>query len=82
MKRSTTGRIAAGLVALLAVVLAGCAGVGGTPKAVSPETKVDFGDVPVTNNMNEAKSKEFVIRNEGTGNLKLSDLQVKLLQGC
>lgn len=63
-----------------AVAAAGCS--GGAPKAVAPETQVDFGDVLTTNNMNDAKLKEFFIQNAGTGDLKISEVQVKLLQGC
>jgi uncharacterized protein YcfL len=66
-----------------AFLLAGCSAAGGkAPKAVIPEDSVDFGDVPVVSDMNQAKTKTFVIKNEGTGNLQLSDLQVKTLEGC
>lgn len=67
------------LAALLA--LAGCAG-GGTPKAVTPVTTHDFGDVPVSSDPKDLRTKEFVIQNTGTADLKLSNLQVKLLEGC
>jgi hypothetical protein len=63
-----------------AVLLAGCS--SGTPKAASPETKYDFGDVPVVTDMSQGKTREFVIKNEGTGDLKITGVQVKLLQGC
>jgi len=74
-------RIAFVALAALTVLLAGCT-VAGKPKAVTPDTKVDFGDVPVVADMNQAKKKEFVIWNEGTAALKLSDVKVKLLEGC
>lgn len=32
--------------------------------------------------MKDARTQEFVIKNEGTGSLKLSQLRVKLLEGC
>lgn len=69
---------------LLAAVLAGC--TGGTPgggekkpKAVAPVTEHNFGDVLTTA---EVKTKEFVIKNEGTADLKILGAQVKLLEGC
>lgn len=65
-------------LAAAALLLAGCA-AGGPPKAVAPELKYDFGDVPVTAEM---KTHEFVIKNEGQGDLKITGAQVKLLQGC
>lgn len=69
------------LVLTLAAFLAvGCS--SGTPKATSPETRFDFGDVVMTDDMNDVKRHEFFIKNDGTGDLKLSDLQVKLLKGC
>lgn len=68
------------LVALLG--LAGCAGGGGAPKAATPVTTHDFGDVPVSSDPKETRTKEFVIQNAGTADLKLSNLQVKLLEGC
>jgi len=71
------------LVALM--LLAGCgatASGGGQPKAVVPELKVDFGNVPVSSNMNDAKIKRFLIQNAGTGNLRFGQVQVKLLDGC
>lgn len=74
-------RFALGLVALVATLVVGCSG-GGGPKVVTPETKVDFGDVVMTPDHKDAKTREFVIKNEGTGDLKLSDIQVKTLQGC
>lgn len=68
------------LLAVAAVLVAGCSsGSGGPPRATSPELTYDFGDVPVTADM---KHHTFTIRNEGGADLKLSDLQVKLLQGC
>lgn len=68
------------LMALAAVVLllAGCS-ASGPAKAVAPELKFDFGDVPVTSDM---KTHDFVIKNEGQGDLKITGVQVKLLQGC
>ncbi|HYG60420.1 MAG TPA: hypothetical protein VD902_20305 [Symbiobacteriaceae bacterium] len=75
-------RLLAAAVTTAAVLVAGCSG-GGTPKAVTPETEVNFGDVRMTtDHVKDTVSKEFFIKNEGTGDLKLSDLQVKLLQGC
>jgi len=62
----------------VAVLAAGCA-AGGPPKAVTPETTYDFGDILTTA---EPRSHEFVIKNEGKRDLKLSDVQVKLLKGC
>lgn len=61
-----------------ALLVAGCSG-GGAPKAVAPEMTFDFGDVLTTA---DTKTHEFAIKNEGTGDLKLGDVQVKLLQGC
>lgn len=64
-----------------ALVATGCS--SGAPQAVAPETSYDFGDVPVVTDMvRGAKYKEFVIRNDGTKDLKLSNIQVKLLEGC
>jgi len=74
-------RILALLLVLTAVLAVGCSG-GGSPKATTPETKFDFGNVVMTNDHNDAKKHEFFIKNEGTADLKLSDLQVKLLEGC
>lgn len=72
-----------GLAAGIALVLAGCSASGSSaPKAVIPEDQVNFGDVPVVTNMNDAKVKRFTIKNEGTGPLQLSNLQVKTLEGC
>jgi len=66
------------LVFLLTLaVLAGCA--KGAPKAVTPETEFDFGDVPVTS---EVRVKEFVISNDGTADLKLGQAKVETLEGC
>jgi ABC-type glycerol-3-phosphate transport system substrate-binding protein len=70
----------AGLAAALAI--AGCSSGSGGPKAVVPEDQADFGDVPVTNDMNNVRVKQFTIKNEGAGQLKLSNLQVKVLEGC
>lgn len=64
----------------LALVAAGCS--KGAPKAVTPETSHDFGDLPVVTDMKDGKVKEFVIMNDGDGDLKLKDVQVKLLEGC
>ncbi|HYF94636.1 MAG TPA: hypothetical protein VD969_20685 [Symbiobacteriaceae bacterium] len=66
------------LLALAAVLAVGCSG-GGAPKATAPETKYDFGNVLTTE---DPKYHTFYIKNEGKGDLKLSDVQVKLLQGC
>lgn len=73
-------RLCLALAAVL-VLLAGCSRAG-APVAVGAPLKHDFGDVPVVTDMNLAKTKEFVIRNEGTADLKLTGVQVKLLQGC
>lgn len=73
-------KVTATLLALLAVAVVGC--TAGTPKAVVPQTRHDFGDVPVVADMSKVRVKEFVIKNEGSGNLKLSDIQVKTLEGC
>lgn len=69
------------LLLSISLVVAGCSAAG-TPKAVTPETSVDFGNVPVVVDMTQAQRKRFVIKNEGTANLKLSKIQVKVLQGC
>lgn len=68
------------LTALLA--LAGCAGGGGSPKVVTPVITHDFGDVPVSSDRQDIRTKEFLIQNTGTADLKLSNVQVKLLEGC
>lgn len=72
------------LTALAAALLAGCsaAPAGGAPKAVAPETSHDFGNVPVVTDMRLARTKQFTIKNEGTGDLRLSNLRVKVLEGC
>lgn len=72
-------RLALGLLLGFAL-LAGCS--RGTPKAIVPETSFDFGDVPVVTDMRKAQLKEFVIMNEGTGDLRLKEPQVKILDGC
>ncbi len=66
--------------AILAV--AGCSGGSGSPKAVIPEDEVNLGDVPVVTDMSKAVVKQFTIKNEGNSPLKLSNLQVKTLEGC
>jgi ABC-type glycerol-3-phosphate transport system substrate-binding protein len=71
-------RLLAALLALVALVAVGCS--SGAPKAAAPEVKFDYGDVPTTEA--EPRNHEFVIKNEGTGDLKIADVQVKLLQGC
>lgn len=70
------------VVALMLALLlaAGCS--RGTPKAVTPETSHNFGDVPVITDMKKAGLKEFLIANEGTSDLKLKGVKVKLLEGC
>lgn len=65
---------------LALALLAGCA--KGLPKAATPETEYDFGDVPVTADMSQAELKEFVIKNEGTANLQLGQVQIKTIEGC
>lgn len=74
-------RIFLGLLLALALAAAGC-GAGGAPTAVAPETSYDFGPVPMSNDPAATRYKEFVIKNEGTGDLKLSGVDVKLLKGC
>lgn len=70
-------------VLLLVVALALLAGCSkGAPKAVTNETEHDFGDVPVTDDMSQAELKEFVIANDGTADLRLSNVQVQTLEGC
>lgn len=64
------------------VVLAGCGAAGGQPKAMTPQTRIDLGDVPVSNDMKDVRTHEFVIRNDGTGKLKLGAARVKTLEGC
>lgn len=68
------------LIALLAFALAGCS--EGVPRAVTPQTSVDLGPVPVAKSMTDTIDTRFEIANEGTGRLKLSDIQVKTLEGC
>lgn len=68
-------------LALVAFLVTGCA-AGGKPLAVTPETSHDFGQVKMSNDPKDVKRKQFVIRNEGKGNLKLEPPQVKTLQGC
>lgn len=70
-------------VLLLVVALALLAGCSkGAPKAVTGENEHDFGDVPVSNDMSQAKLKEFVIANDGTADLRLSSVQVEVREGC
>lgn len=38
--------------------------------------------MPVVTDMRDAKLKTFVIKNEGTANLKLRNVEVKLIEGC
>lgn len=71
-------RLFAAVLAVVALLAVGCSG-GGAPKAVAPESKFDFGDVPTTAEM---KHHTFQIANEGTGDLKITGVQVKLLKGC
>lgn len=82
-------RILIPLAALVLLVLAGCSGSSGgaksggnAPKAMLPETQFDFGNVPVTNDMRQARVKRFVIRNAGTADLRLGKPQVATLEGC
>jgi hypothetical protein len=74
-------RMLLGLAVAAAALATGCS-AGGPPAAVTPETRWDFGDVPMVVDMNDVEKHEFVIKNEGQGDLKLEDVQVKLLQGC
>jgi ABC-type uncharacterized transport system auxiliary subunit len=62
-----------------AALVAGCSS-GGAPRAAAPETTFDFGEVPTSEK--DARTKEFTIQNDGAGDLKISDVQVKVLQGC
>jgi hypothetical protein len=71
-------RILLALMALVALIAVGCS-AGGAPKAGSPEAKFDFGDIPTTADM---QYHDFVIRNDGASDLKIGDVQVKLLEGC
>lgn len=68
------------LLLVVLALLAGCA--KGTPKVVTEETEYDFGDVPVTTDPSQVRFKEFVIANEGTADLRLSNIQVQTLEGC
>ena len=63
------------------LLLSGCS--SGTPKVVLPESSFNFGDVPVVQDMHkDAKHHLFVIKNEGTANLRITSANVRLLQGC
>ncbi len=75
-------RIATGLTAMTIAlaVFAGCAAPG--PRAYVPEDSVDFGDIPLIQGMQDASYKRFVIQNVGTKELDLSDIRVKMLEGC
>ncbi|MFZ5814543.1 MAG: hypothetical protein ACOY93_04495 [Bacillota bacterium] len=75
-------RIGLALLTLLALLLAGCAGSGGSPVAAVSETRYDFGNVPMSRDKKDTRTHEFTIRNEGTADLKLGEPQVKLLEGC
>lgn len=75
---SSLKRVLALVLALAALLAVGCSG-GGAPKATTPEAKFDFGDVLTTE---AEKTHEFIIKNEGKGDLKIESAQVKLLQGC
>jgi hypothetical protein len=71
-------RFLSALLALVALVAVGCS-AGSSAKVSSPETKFDFGDVPVTA---DVQKHDFVIKNDGTADLKITGVQVKLLKGC
>lgn len=73
-------RVALILAAVSLLFVAGCS--KGQPRAVTPETEVDFGKVPVVNDMSKARIKEFFIRNEGTADLRITEGKVVLLDGC
>lgn len=69
------------------LLVTGCGDTAGTaasgvPKAVTPMTSFDFGNVPVTTDMNGARLQQFFIENAGTASPRLSDIQVKTLEGC
>lgn len=68
------------LIVLLAIAMAGCS--EGVPRAVTPQTSVDLGKVPVAQSMTDTIDTPFEIANEGTSSLRLSDIQVKTLEGC
>lgn len=68
------------LALLVPLLAAGC--TGGAPAAVVPEDSVNFGDVPVVTDMSKARLKTFSIMNGGTATLRLSEIQVKTLEGC
>ncbi len=77
------GKLLLLLTALL--VLSGCATAapaGAVPKVAVPETTYDFGNVPVTRNAKDTLYRSFSIRNEGNADLRLSDIQIKTLEGC
>lgn len=68
------------LLLLVPLFVAGCG--SGVPVAVTPEDSVNFGNVPVVTDMSKASLKTFAIMNAGTASLRLSDIQVKTLEGC
>lgn len=65
---------------LLIAVLAGCSRAA--PRAVTSEAAYDFGDVPVAIDMTQTRLKEFVIMNDGTADLRLTGIDVQVLEGC
>ncbi|MGE5672665.1 MAG: hypothetical protein ACM3XM_02090 [Mycobacterium leprae] len=67
---------ALGLALVTTAFLAGC---GGKPKATAPQTEFDFGDLPVTADM---QHHSFTVQNTGNGDLKLTGISVVTLQGC
>lgn len=87
-------RTSTGLAALLAVLLtalvaslAGCGDESATSATLGApsggrleiaETEYDFGQVPV----GETVTHSFRISNSGDGELRLGELQTKMLEGC
>lgn len=68
---------------LAALLLAGCAQApSGPPRAVTPVTRVDLGEVPVVTDMRLAKFVRFELKNSGGANLKLGRIEVATLEGC
>lgn len=63
------------------LLISGC-GSSGSPRAETPETEVDFGNVPVVMSMDEAKLKRFDIKNTGTADLRLKNIRIQVLEGC
>jgi hypothetical protein len=73
----------AGVLALFLLILSGCgssatvtADTGGRIQIA--ETSFDFGSVPVEQKVEH----EFEVKNVGTGELQMGQLDVKRLEGC